>query len=147
MAHVNLQQLAIDQEQDRDCRSDQGDTSLSMMKVDFPGLRNKLWCDSSLQRLRVYILKNWSKQVFRVTHSLAHPSGKATLTMVFRNCVWKDTKKEIKNWVRECAICATNKVSQHTKPPSTQSWSPAHSCQHGRPTSSNPGFSAYLDRY
>ena len=117
-ADVDLQQLANDQELDEACRTASSDTSLNLELMDFPGVRQKILCDVSLQKPQIFMPNNWKRQIFEAIYSLLHTSGRTTLLAISRCYVWKGMNKQVKEWVKGYKTCARNKVARHTNPPS-----------------------------
>ena len=117
LADIDLDQLAIDQEQDKDCRAVVKGSSLQMKRLAFPGIRTQLWCDVSLQRPRIFVPLAWRQRIFNAMHGLAHPSRRTTLAMASKSYVWSAMKRDIKKWAKQCFVCARNMKARHMKPP------------------------------
>ena len=55
--------------------------------------------------------------LFDAIHSLAHPSGKATLSLIARSYARRNMRRVILQWARQCRAYATSKIVRHTQPP------------------------------
>ena len=129
LADIDLEMLAADQAGDG-LPASGSDTSLDLRKVNFPGIRNGLWCDVSQGRPRIVVPQSWRQTVFRALHGLSHPSGKTTLASLSRSYVWQGMKAEVKRWAQQCEVCARSKVGRHVKPPITTIPVPSERFEH-----------------
>ena len=88
--------------------SEEPDTSLELLMVNFPGVDVSVVCDISLGRPRVLVPESRRREVFEAVHSLAHPSGRATLKMVARAYVWSSMRRDVLRWTRQCPACTAS---------------------------------------
>lgn len=115
---VDLDDLAREQNGDPGCKKAvEGNTSLELRKVRFPGTDKEIWCDVSQSRARVYVPASRRRYVFNAVHGLAHPAGNTTLRIVARAYIWEGMNKDIKEWARQCVKCQASKVAKHTRAP------------------------------
>ena len=84
LSDVNLSELAREQP----LLEEEPVSSLKLSLVDFPGVERSVVCDTSLGRPRVPLPKGRRRSVFEAVHSLAHPSGKAMLSIISRSYAW-----------------------------------------------------------
>ena len=92
-------------------------TSLGLELVSFPGVERQVVCDTSTGKPRVLVPTSRRRQIFEAIHSLAHPSGKATLAIISKSYVWQDMRRDVLRWARQCRDCGVSKVAVHTRPP------------------------------
>lgn len=76
-----------------------------------------LLCDVSVGHPRPIVPASWRRHVFDAVHSLAHPSVRATQTLVASKFVWHGLRKQVAHWARTCVPCQTSKIQQHVKSP------------------------------
>ena len=60
-------------------------SSLSLKQVSFSGVDRLVVCDTSIGRPRVLVPEARRRAIFEAIHSMAHPSGKATLAIVAKS--------------------------------------------------------------
>ena len=113
LSDVNLAELAEDQSPIEDVPP----SSLRLQHVNFPGVKEKVVCDSSTGQPRILVLTVRQRRIFDAIHGLSHPSGKATLAVISRSYVWPNMRRDVILWARQCRECQTSKVAVHTKPP------------------------------
>lgn len=77
----------------------------------------KLYCDISTGKIRAYVPLILRKRVCENFHGLSHPSGRATANLIKERFVWPCMNKYIKEFVRDCLKCQTNKIQRHQKAP------------------------------
>ena len=77
---------------------------------------NLIWCDVSTGHIRPYVTEKFRKQVFSNSHSLGHPSHRATKPLINTRFVWHGMSIDIAKWCRSCKGCQTAKISRHNKP-------------------------------
>ena len=114
LSDIDLDQLAAEQPQKPVTRPD---TSLVLQQLNIPGCTRKVWCDTSLSRVRFWVPPGWQRKVFRAVHDLSHPSGRTTLAILSRMYVWNGIRRDVLEWSRACDVCARSKVARHTHPP------------------------------
>ena len=113
LSGMDLSDLARDQRPIRD----EPASSLELRLVSFPGVDNPMVCDTSLGRPRVLVPDGRQCSIFEAIHGLAHPSGKATLSIITRLYVWRGMRRDALRWAGQCETCATSKIERHTNPP------------------------------
>ena len=91
--------------------------SLSLQLLRIPGCSRRVWCDTSLSKVRFLVPQSWRTRIFEGIHCLSHPSGKATLAIISRSFVWEGMHRDVLTWAKACQICARSKVSRHTRQP------------------------------
>jgi len=92
-------------------------SGLRLEDVPFGPRDNTLLCDVSTGHPRPIVPKTWRRHVFDTVHNLAHPSVRATQTLVASKFVWHGLRKQVAQWARTCVPCQTSKIQQHTKAP------------------------------
>ena len=113
LVDVDLADLASEQKP----ISEELPSALKLQLVRFPGVNQEVVCDTSQGRPRVLVPESRRQTIFNAVHGLAHPSGKATLAIVSRTYVWRDMRRDILKWARQCTACAASKVARHASPP------------------------------
>ena len=96
---------------------DEQPSALKLQLISFPGVSREIVCDISLGRPRVLVPESRRHSIFDAVHGLAHPSGRATLSIVARSYVWRNMRQDVLLWARQCKACAASKVARHTTPP------------------------------
>lgn len=76
-----------------------------------------LLCDVSTGHPRPIVPAAWRRHVFDTVHGLAHPSVRATQTLIASKFVWHGLRKQVAHWARTCVPCQTSKIHHHTKAP------------------------------
>ena len=92
-------------------------SSLKLEHMKSPGVDQPVVCDTSIGKPRVLVPVARRRQIFDAVHNLAHPSGKVTLAIVSKSYVWRDMRRDILCWAKQCKACGASKVAVHTKPP------------------------------
>ena len=92
-------------------------TGLILSKVPLPESTESVICDLSEGRQRPYVPETLQREVFDKFHSLNHAGIAATTKLISDRFVWIKMKSKIKEWTRNCVICQTSKIQQHTKSP------------------------------
>ena len=59
----------------------------------------------------------WRHTIFNAIHDLVHPSGKATLAIIAKSYAWRNMRRIVLQWARQCQACTTSKIARHTSPP------------------------------
>ena len=78
-----------------------------------------LLCDVSTGHPRPIVPAAWRRHIFDTVHGLAHPSVRATQTLIASKFVWHGLRKQVAHWARTCIPCQTSKIQQHVKAPLT----------------------------
>ena len=112
LADVSLDQIAQEQRP----LSEEPSSSLQLREIRFPGINGPVVCDVSRGRPRVLVPEGRRREVFDAIHGLAHPSGRATLSIVARTYAWENMRRDVISWARQCTACAASKIAAHTRP-------------------------------
>ena len=113
LADVDLEEISRNQQQS----DEETPSSLKLGPMGFPGIDQQITCDVSQGRPLVLVLEGSRFSVFEKVHGLAHPSGKAMLAIMARAYVWRNMRRDVLRWARQCRACATSKIARHVKPP------------------------------
>ena len=105
-------------------------SSLRLETISFAGVDSPVVCDTSLGRPRVLVPEVHRHRIFDAIHGLAHPSGKTTLAIIARSYAWKDMRRDVLRWSKQCSACATSKVARHMIPPVRPIPTPAERFSH-----------------
>ena len=108
LADVDFDELAADQPSDPDV---QDSPSFSLRWLRMPGCSREIWCDTSQSGPRFLVPQGWRQRIFDSVHKLSHPSGRATLAIIYRTYVWKGMHRDVLAWSRACEECARGKVA------------------------------------
>ena len=92
-------------------------SGLQLADVPFGPTGQTLLCDVSTGYPRPIVPAAWRRHVFDTLHNLAHPSVRATQTLVASKFIWHGLRKQVAHWARTCVPCQTSKIQQHTKAP------------------------------
>ena len=76
-----------------------------------------LLCDTSHGRLHPFIPFNMRFEVFHLYHSWSHPGANTDIKLISRRFVWHGMKRDIRQWTRECQVCARSKILRHNIAP------------------------------
>ena len=57
------------------------------------------------------------KQIFDLTHNIAHISFQRTFDQIHEKYVWPGMRRDVSNWCKTCTTCQQSKVTLHTKAP------------------------------
>ncbi|XP_011688834.1 PREDICTED: uncharacterized protein LOC105450599 [Wasmannia auropunctata] len=94
---VSTDELAEEQNSDEELQQIlNSETSLKLRKLQLTDSNITLFCDISGEDVRPYVPLNLRKQIFNATHSLSHPSGRATKILIGRHFVWLSMNRDIK---------------------------------------------------
>ena len=103
LTDVDLSELAAEQP----LLEDEPVTSLKLERVSFPGVNRPVVCDTSTGKPRVLVPTARRKQIFNAVHSLAHPSGKMTFSILSKTYVWQDMQRDVLRLAKSCPACST----------------------------------------
>ena len=92
-------------------------SSLKISEVKIEDSDQVILCDVSTDKVRPIIPEQFQKVVFDKIHNLAHSGIKATRNLLQRRFVWKNMKKNIRDWVKCCVSCQKGKIIRHNKSP------------------------------
>ena len=104
--------MAEEQQSDLDLQNlkQNNTTSLLLKNLPLGETGATLLCDDSQGRLRPLVPKSMRRAVFQHFHSSSHPGIKSGTKSIGRLMVWRDMRKDIKQWTIECQACARSKV-------------------------------------
>ncbi|XP_014469485.1 PREDICTED: uncharacterized protein LOC106741722 [Dinoponera quadriceps] len=88
-------------------------TSLKLRKLTLGPENLEIYCDVSQNDIRPYVPETFRRQVFDLTHSLSHPSGRATTKIISQRYVWPSMSKDITRWASACEHCQRSKIGRH----------------------------------
>ena len=91
-------------------------SSLQLRSLTFPGLEDTVICEVSLVRPLILVPEGWRRTIFDALYELANPSGKATLAIVAKAYAWRNMRRDVLQWARQCRTCAVSKVAKHARP-------------------------------
>ncbi|GFX68410.1 retrovirus-related Pol polyprotein from transposon opus [Trichonephila clavipes] len=114
ISEINFEAIAEEQTTDEELQQLLLKNSLKFKPSTLPS-GEKLWCDTSTQKIRPYIPQKFRFQIFQLIHGLAHPGIKSTVKLITEKYVWSDIKKQVREWAKACSRCQKCKVSRHTK--------------------------------
>ena len=92
-------------------------SSLKISEVKIEDSDQVILCDVSTDKVRPIIPEQFQKVVFDKIHNLAHSGIKATRNLLQRRFVWKNMKKNIRDWVKCCVSRQKGKIIRHNKSP------------------------------
>ena len=116
---LNHNELAKAQQDDAFIKSLIENLSKSSLKISEVKIENSdqvILCDVSTDKVRPIIPEQFQK-VFDKIHNLAHSGIKATRNLLQRRFVWKNMKKNIRDWVKCCFSRQKGKIIRHNKSP------------------------------
>lgn len=73
-----------------------------------------IWCDVSTPNIRPFIPQPFRMIVFHKIHDLNHPGIKSSVKQVSSRFIWKNVKKDVREWAKTCISCQKNKIVRHT---------------------------------
>ena len=125
LSKQNLDDLAKDQaySKEMDFYFTQ-ETGLELRFLNIDGIG--IWCDVSTGRTRPVLPSSWTRKIFDSIHSLSHGGPKPTHEAISQRFVWKDMKRQIRVWCKECHACQSSKINRHTKAPLSERLPPTH---------------------
>ncbi|XP_014474130.1 PREDICTED: uncharacterized protein K02A2.6-like isoform X2 [Dinoponera quadriceps] len=88
-------------------------TSLKLRKLTLGPENLEIYCDVSQNDIRPYVPETFRRQVFDLTHSLSHPSGRATTKIISQRYVWPSMSKDITRWASACEHYQRSKIGRH----------------------------------
>ena len=117
---LNYNEIAKAQQDDAFIKSlieNPSKSSLKISEVKIEDSDQVILCDVSTDKVRPIIPEQFQKVVFDKIHNLAHSGIKATRNLLQRRFVWKNMKKNIRDWVKCCVSCQKDKIIRHNKSP------------------------------
>lgn len=109
--------LAQDQERDEELQALRGKTSMTLERINIPGLDISLLCDTSTGKPRPYVTPRFRRGIFERLHNLSHPGARSTARLVADRYVWPAIHKDCRAWARSCVPCQRAKVTRHVTAP------------------------------
>ena len=94
-------------------------SGLVLEDIPFSLTGKTLLCDISTGQPRPVVPAAWRRHIFDTVHGLAHPSVRATQTLIASKFVWHGLRKQVAHWARTCIPCQTSNTQQHVKAPLT----------------------------
>lgn len=92
-------------------------TGMTLRDVVFESDESSLLCDVSRKTPRPVVPPLLQRSVFDSIHNLTHPGVRATQRLIGDRFVWHRMRSDINRWCRECLVCQSSKIQQHTKAP------------------------------
>ena len=111
-AGIDYLKMAEEQQSNLDLQNlkQNNTTSLLLKDVTLGETGATLLCDDSQRRLRPLVPKSMRRAVFQHFHSSSHPGIKSGTKSIGRLMVWRDMRKDIRQWTKECQACTRSKV-------------------------------------
>ena len=110
---ISYQELAEAQANTEELQNLFKSTKLKWLSQDVGG--HTLWCETSTGRPRPYVPPTFREKIFKLAHSLSHPSARSTTSIISERYIWPNMRSEIKKRCRECDSCQRTKISRHTE--------------------------------
>jgi len=116
---IDYRELSKDQSSDEELIALKSDPNfpLKWHEIKLPGSNLYLTCDLSTGYVRPYLPEKYRKLAFDQIHNIGHPGTRATIKLMTSRFIWKDMRKNIRDFNRNCQACQKAKVNRHTKPP------------------------------
>lgn len=92
-------------------------SSLSLKLLSIPNSSVKIYCDTSLNRIRPFIPMEYRQSIMKKIHGLTHCGTRATIKLVSERYVWTSMKKHCTQFIKSCIQCQRAKVHRHNKSP------------------------------
>lgn len=92
-------------------------TNLQLERIRYPRENVHVYCEVSTGAARPYITQQFRRHMFNLVHELSHPGVRATSKLLTDRYIWKDIKKNCRQWTQQCVNCQQSKVQKHSKPP------------------------------
>lgn len=73
----------------------------------------RLLCISEKGKLRPFVPTSCRHTVFKLVHSLSHPSIRQTRKQIANRYYWPSMNTDISEWSRTCTDCQTSKIQTH----------------------------------
>ena len=96
--------------------NEEASSSLKLEEIKFPGIESTVVCDTSLGRPRILVPEGSRRQIFEAVRNLSHLSGRASLAIISRSYIWRNMRRDVFQWARQCQDCAVSKVARHARP-------------------------------
>ena len=116
-AGINYLKMAEEQQFDLDLQNLKQNNTTSHLLKDVPlgEIGATLLCNDSQGRLRPLVPKSMRRAVFQHFLSSSHPGIKSGTKSIGRLMVWRDMRKDIRQWTKECQACARSKVIRRNR--------------------------------
>ena len=125
LSKQNLDELAKDQLYSKEMNFYfTQETGLELRFLNIEG--TEIWCDVSTGKIRPVLPSSWTRKIFDSIHGLSHGGPKPTQEAISQRFVWKDMKRQIRAWCRECHACQSSKINRHTRAPLSERCPPTH---------------------
>ena len=90
-------------------------TSIQVSKVVWNGF--SLLCDTSTGAIRPIVPLQFRRPIFNAFHALSHPGARPSIRIIASRFVWKDMRRDIREWCHQCHCCHASNVSRHVRAP------------------------------
>ena len=114
---IDLDQIAIEQENDEELEKLKKSSSLQFSKVPLHTSERTIMCDVSTGVARPYVPTKFRKTVFNVLHALSHPGVRASQRLLTSRFIWPSINRDVRNWTKTCLACQKAKIHHHIKTP------------------------------
>lgn len=115
---INMTQLRNAQDHDEVIQAliaqPDGLSSLNLQALVYPGTNQRIWCNITDSRTRLYLPPKMIKVTFDMVHGLVHPSQRVTSSRLAQVFVWPSMRKDTAHWVKTCIPCRRSKVNKHS---------------------------------
>lgn len=110
---VDYAAIAKEQTKDPELANAINSTSLNLKLLTVPNTNLQIYCNLHENVIRPYIPEQCRQDIFHNLHNLAHPGFRATLQLITSRYVWPNINKHIKQCVKCCNKCQSNKINRH----------------------------------
>lgn len=110
---VDYELIAKEQAKDPDLLNVINSTSLNLKQLTIPNTNVQIYCNVHENFIRPYLPEICRKDIFLKLHNLSHPGFRATLKLISSRYVWPNMNKHIKQLVKCCSKCQSNKINRH----------------------------------
>jgi transposase InsO family protein len=117
--HLDLQRLALAQQQDDELRALRvaPHSTLDLRDIPQPQANFSLVCDLSQGVARPWVPVGLRRPIFDSLHGLAHPGTRASQRLISTRFIWTGMQQDITRWTRTCSSCHASKVQVHERAP------------------------------
>ncbi len=116
---INWNDIAKAQENDTEIQEilKSKSSNLKLEKFKLFNIEIPVYCDTSKERARPFIPKQFRHLIIRQFHGIAHHGTRRTRKLVSKNFVWPKMNRDCGIFVRSCQPCQKAKISRHNKTP------------------------------
>nr|CDS31407.1 gag pol polyprotein [Hymenolepis microstoma] len=114
---IDLQALGSEQRSDPDFAEISSNPSLHFECLPLPVSNTEILCDVSTGRPRPFVPQAYRRKIFDHFHGLSHPSIWSTTKLITDRFVWKNIRRDVRQWAKNCLSCQASKVHKHTQSP------------------------------